>query len=135
MKLTELITEYHHDDYDDRHDDRYDDSDDGTGSFTIEEYDGLQPADAVVSMFGIEVEYGVADQGHTDHPYGSTSAREYHGVEVEIISAKTTEEVTYHHPETDEVLKTFPEGTDVDKLPGWGVSDWDFLQQKAEEHA
>jgi hypothetical protein len=140
MKLQELVTERYHDDFDDRDDDRFDrydhdDSGGGSGTFTIKEYDGVQPDDAVVSMFNIDVEYTAEDQGYTDHPYGMGTAREEHGVEVEVTSAVTGEEVTYHHPETDEIMKTFPKGTPVEDLPGWEQKDWDYVQDKAEDHA
>lgn len=136
--LQELISErYQADDSYDAHNqwDPRDDATGGTGSFTIKEYDGIQPDDAIVSLFDIDVIYTAEDLGYTDHPYGETVAREEHGVEVEITSAVTAEEVTYRDPDTDEIVQTFPVGTDVSDLPGWNDNDNDYIQEKAEEHA
>jgi hypothetical protein len=139
MKLIEI-----YDDYDDAADARYDAKMDAmhddweashSGDFIISEYDGVQPDDAVVSMFDIRVEYEVEDHGHTDHPYGQGTAREEHGSSVNVTVMETNEEVTYHHPETDEIIKTFPKGTDCGDLPGWEESDTEYVQRKAEDHA
>lgn len=139
MKLIEI-----YDDFDDEADRRYDAKmdalrdeweDSHTGEFTIQEYDGVQPDDSYTNMFDIHVEYEVEDHGYTDHPYGQGTAREDHGSSVNVTVMKTAEEVTYHNPDTDEVIKKFPKGTDCVDLPGWNEGDTEFVQNKAEEHA
>jgi hypothetical protein len=146
MKLTTIasLLAERYDDFDDeadrRADARRDAEDDAwrdshSGTFIVEEYDGLQPDDMIVEMFDIEVEYSVEDHGYTDHPYGQGTAREEHGSSVNIESAYTVSEVKCYDPENDEkVIKTFPKHTDVADLPGWGDSDWAYLQKKADDH-
>lgn len=108
---------------------------DHKGNFVIKEYDGVQPDDFIVDMFDIAVSYESESDDYTDHPYGVGSAREYHYGGVHVIKCVARGEVVYRDPETDEVKKTFPKGTDCQDLPGWNSNDDKFVQSKAEEHA
>lgn len=94
---------------------------------TIEGWDRLEPAEGLIEPFNVVVEFK-AEQDSTSHPYGDGQATENHGTTVELISAKTAEEVKLLHVDTDEVLKTFPKGTDVTSLPGWKQEYWKHLQ-------
>lgn len=129
MKLRDLF-ERHEDD-----EPEYDDGEYGTfdASFIIPEWDGFQPEDVIVDPFSVKVEYTAEGGGHTYHPYGEGYAKESHGysVSVELTAAS---EVTVRDIETDEVVDTFPVGTELSEIPGWHESDREWFEKEALKH-
>ena len=104
-----------------------------TYDFIVKKWDGNQPDGQYVKPFDVKVTYHVEDLGYSDHPYGEGTAREEHGKSVSVISIESAEVVEVMNEEGDKVLKTFPTGTPVAKIPGWEESSNDWFQHKAEE--
>jgi hypothetical protein len=102
-------------------------------SFKVEGYDGLEPVDTSTTYgsFDVHVEYVAIDNGYDDHPYGDGTVREYHGIDVDIISLTTINQVTQFDFETDEIVKTFPAGTDLTKMSGWTDKNFDYFEELA----
>lgn len=80
----------------------------------------------------VEVEYEYEAPSHTDHPYGSTTAREYHGSSTDIISVKLLKD-TDRFNEDGEVIGKLEKGTDLMQQKWW-KSEWsDWLAEKIGE--
>lgn len=70
----------------------------------------------------VEVEYEYEAPDYTDHPYGSTTAREHHGSTSGILSVKLMKD-TNRLNDDGEVIGTLPKGTDLMKEKWW-KNDW-----------
>lgn len=68
--------------------------------------------------FDVEVEFDYEGPSHSDHPYGSGTAREDHPASASVILIKTADAVV-QLDENERILKIWPKGTDVTTLPGW----------------
>lgn len=97
------------------------------------EWDGL--TDEGVEMFDVEIHYTVTDNGVEKHPYGQGDAEEDLGFETEIDKAVTKTSVTQYDEDGETVIKTFPKGTHIDKLPGWKEKMWDIFEKAVEKDA
>ena len=92
----------------------------------------LEPKDGYYDDFKCEVFYDFEAGGHSDHPYGSGSAREEHEATIDFIDAITASEVKLFSDD-DSVSKTFPKGTSLSKMPGWSKSDEKYLKELCEK--
>jgi hypothetical protein len=69
--------------------------------------------------FTIEAEFEYEGADHTDHPYGSTTAREHHPASYGFVNLKLSSVARQMDPEDDKLVKEWPIGSDVSKMPGW----------------
>jgi hypothetical protein len=67
----------------------------------------------------LEVDYDYDGASFTDHPYGSTSAREEHPAQVSIIAVRNTKDQERYDANGQDVLEIIPRGTDLSKLDWW----------------
>ena len=64
-----------------------------TYEFVFEEWDGNEAEGLHIQPFDVLVKYHAEAGGHSDHPYGEGSAREYHPDDVHVISLTANEPV------------------------------------------
>lgn len=100
MKLTELIREAH----------KGHETDFKKIDF-IGEDEGLLP-------FNVTVTYDYEPASYSKHPYGEGSATEHHSPVVGIVRIVTDSPVEQRDIK-DNIIRTWPKGTDVKRLPGW----------------
>lgn len=84
---------------------------------------GIQP-------FGVKITFEHTPADHDDHPYGSTTARMDYPSHVDIDTIVSTTKVE-QTDDDDKVIKTWPIGTDVMKLPGWNKKHLEWFEQQA----
>lgn len=104
-------------------------------TFIVKDWDGNQTKNEFVEPFDVLVVYELEDLGHSDHPYGEGTAREYHGHNIYIIDLLANEPVEIKDTAEEKVLKTLPKGTKLQNMPGWDEKFMEYFQQKAEEHS
>lgn len=108
---------------------------DTENSFIIKKFD-INAEDYVIYPFDIEVTYTLGEPSFDDHPYGNGSAREYHAGEVTLVSMETMEAVHLRDLEDEEkIVRTFPKGTSVSKIPGFDHKTEEYIYEKAIDHA
>lgn len=81
----------------------------------------------------VTVEYDYAGPSHSDHPYGSGTAREYHPSSVDII-AVTLDKDTNLLDDNGDVIGKLPAGTDLTGESWWKAewSDW-FIEKISDQ--
>ena len=96
----------------------------------IKDIDFFDHAD--LKPFSVKVIYEYEDSSTESHPYGEGSADEKFDNSISIIKIETTTKVEQLDFETDDekVIKTFPIGFDVTKLPGWEEDFYSLFQEK-----
>ncbi len=70
-------------------------------------------------LFEVEATYEYEPDSHSDHPYGDGTAREYHTGSLGFIDLKLKTAAREVDPDTEKLIKEWPIGTDVTKMPGW----------------
>lgn len=80
--------------------------------------DVTELGDELYEPFTMTVSYWYEGASHSDHPYGEGSAREHHAANWGIDSVKL-KSAARHIDENEELIKEYPAGTDVTKMPGW----------------
>lgn len=85
--------------------------------------DVTDPEAVGLTAVDCEVHYDFEHGGHTDHPYGSTTAREYHGDEVNIMHVVTMEDADVYDEDGDKVVGKIPAGTDL-MAKSWWQDKW-----------
>ena len=81
----------------------------------------------------VEVHYDYEGPSYTDHPYGSTTAREHHGASVDIISVNLLKDTPRRDEDGDKVIGELKAGTDLMEQPWW-KSEWtEWLAEKINE--
>lgn len=86
----------------------------------------LDPVDIIVT-------YEFRPVSYSDHT-GDGGPSERHEADLDVTSIKTGAEAHFKD-ESDEILKTFPKGTDIKKLPGYKPSfERDFHDMAWENH-
>ena len=88
----------------------------------IGEDEGLQ-------SFDLEVTYNYTSESYTSHPYGEGSAKEHFPATVQITKLITTSNVVQHDDDGN-VIRTWPKGQDVKRLPGWKEIELDWFIDK-----
>lgn len=81
------------------------------------------PEASGMSSVDCEVHYDFESGGHTDHPYGEGTAREYHGDEVNIYHVVTLKDADVYDEEGDSVIGKIPAGTDL-MAKSWWKDKW-----------
>lgn len=69
--------------------------------------------------FDVDVEYDYVGASYSDHPYGSSYAREYHSASATELETKLAHDVEQLDDNDEKVIKTWPKGTNIESLPGW----------------
>lgn len=77
----------------------------------------------------VEVEYSYEPAHHTDHPYGSTTAREHHPASVEILSVKLLSDATVYDAEGDKIVGELKAGTELTDKDWWKESWLDDIAE------
>lgn len=83
----------------------------------------------------VEVEFDYEGESYTDHPYGSTTAREYHGAQVDILAVKLIADAKVYDDDGDQVIDTLKKGTDLMTLPWWKESYTEWFENEIHEMA
>lgn len=78
----------------------------------------------------VEVEYEYEGADYTDHPYGSTTAREHHPASCTVYAVKLKKDTPVYDDDGDKVLSTLPAGTDLTKQDWWKQSYTEWLENK-----
>lgn len=81
----------------------------------IWENEGLESLD-------VRAFYDYEPSDYTDHPYGSTSAREYHGAVINLTSVITLAEGKVYDEDGDQVVRVIPKGSELMNDPIWKES-------------
>lgn len=95
----------------------------GTKKITIEPVDGMYGDVRIEVKFKYEAE---SSDRHGDN----SSFDEKHPESFDIISAVTVKDVDQLDDDGQEIVKTWPAGTDVQKLPGWSDDDDELILNK-----
>lgn len=105
-------------------------------SLIFKKYDGFVPeeADRYVDPFDVKVEYKIYPDEDVYHPYGEGWAKEklYGGIKIEALLAD--EPIVVKAEGTDEVVETYPVGTDLTTLPTWDDRDYEIFLQEIEKN-
>lgn len=74
----------------------------------------------------VEVFYDHEPASHSDHPYGDTTAREYHGSNMDITEVLLLKDTNRYDGDADKTVGMLPKGTDLLKQPWWNKkwSEW-----------
>ena len=89
----------------------------------------IEPAGGEYGEVDVLVKYTVSAGGSSRHGDNS-SFDEDHPDEYEIDSITLRHEVEQYDKDGQEVVKTWPKGSDATKLPGWKSKDDDAVQEK-----
>lgn len=84
---------------------------------------GLESAD-------VDVEYEYEPPDYTDHPYGSTYAREHHGGVAHVGAVRLCRDAKIYDDDGDKVIGTLKAGTDLTDQKWWKSSWTDWLSDK-----
>ena len=101
-------------------------------SSEVKDWDGL--LDAGVLPFTLQINYNAQDGGTDKVPYGDGDSDLNHGIDVEVISVASASEVKVTDAD-ENIIKTFPAGTDVAKLPGYKAEMEKFFKEVAVDAA
>jgi len=94
----------------------------GSSDFIIKGFDGLQPSGTYYDDMDVVVEFH-KDKDYRDEPGSAV-----------VTGLYLAKDVKQFHDETDELIRTWPKGYDVEKMPGFEKSDMDWFQMKLEDH-
>jgi hypothetical protein len=97
------------------------------GDFIFKGYDGFEGEG--ISDFDVKVSYEYEPDDYIDHEFGS---HKLPGGFV-VTDLRAAEEVQQFGEDGEKVLKTWPKGTDITKLPGWKPKMEEEFQRKADE--
>lgn len=91
--------------------------------------DVTELSDETYEPFTMTVAYWFEAGSHSDHPYGEGSAREEHPADWGITNV-TLKSIANHLDENNEIVKAYPVGTDVRKMPGWDLKLQAWYEEK-----
>lgn len=96
----------------------------------IKDIDFFDKAD--LKPFSIKVTYEYEGDSTESHPYGEGSSDEKFDHSIDIVKIETTSKVEQcdFDTEDEKVVKTFPVGFDVTKLPGWEKDFYEWFKEK-----
>jgi len=101
----------------------------GTRSGNADKRVTIEPAKGIYGDVKLDVEYSVSAGGSSRHGDNS-SFDEDHPDEYDVKSVKLAHDVEQLDDDGQEVVKTWPKGTDAHKLPGWSRKDDDAVEEK-----
>ena len=87
---------------------------------------GLESAD-------VEVFYEYEGADYTDHPYGSTTAREHYPASVGILAVELLKDSSVYDEDGDKVIEVMKKGTDLLQQPWWKGEWTDHLEEEIHE--
>ena len=103
-------------------------------SFKLSDIDYLGDAGLGYSIFDAEIKFEYEPEDYDDHPYGDTTARMHYSANIEIIDITSTTTIEELDEDGETVIKTWPIGTDIIKLPRWEDKHVEWFEKKAMEY-
>lgn len=97
-------------------------------SVTSKGYDGLQPDEGWMDNIDVNITYTNDPDDSFDHEFGRENLEGAIWVDTLTLAAPAKQ-----HDDDDKVIKTWPKGTDVTKLPGFKESDREYFQSELEK--
>jgi hypothetical protein len=80
----------------------------------------------------VVVEYDYEPASYTDHPYGSTTTREYHPIEIDILSIRLKRDTNILDEDGD-IVGMLEAGSDLTTQPWWQESFYDYFINKLKD--
>ncbi len=85
---------------------------------------------AGLESLDVDAFYYYEPSDYTDHPYGDTTAREYHGPVINLTSVIALEDGKVYDEDGDKVLRVIPKGSDLMKDPIWEDSFTEWFEDE-----
>jgi hypothetical protein len=107
------------------------------GSIVVKKFDGIiaDKVDQHIDPFDVKIEYTIFPDEDVFHPYGEGWAKEklYGGIEITKVLAN--EPIVVKQDDSDEVIETYPIGTDITTLNSWDDRFYDIFNREIEKNA